>query len=70
MKKDSNMKSVETKESLEQIGKRLRKEQRDAKIKAFFKNKLSKNGYLGTAVRFTCINCHRINEQFLASLAS
>ena len=41
MKKDSNVKSVETKESLEQIGKRLRKEQRDAKIKAFFKNKLS-----------------------------
>jgi len=36
VKKDSNVKSVETKESLEQIGKRLRKEQRDAKIKAFF----------------------------------
>ena len=41
MKKNSDVNSVEVKESREQIGKRLRKEQRDAKIKAFFKNKLS-----------------------------
>lgn len=35
----------------------------------FFKKKLSKNGNLGTAVRFTCKNCHKINEQILANLA-
>ena len=35
----------------------------------FFKKKLSKNGNLGTAVRFTCKNCHKINEQIVANLA-